>query len=247
MNRLRVGNFTSSEIGKLMKKSKSGGFGAPALTYIEEKNMERRLGRSLGNDQSSKPTTWGTFMETRVFSMLGDDYKACSTETITHPGIPFWSGSADGHKDNKETVFEVKCPMTLKSFCHLVQPLYDGLKTISAMDKIRELHDKGDEYYWQIVSNAVLAGSKYGELVVYCPYQSELDEIRTQSLMSDAGWIVGADDKELPYLIDNGYYKNLNKIRFEIPEEDKSLLTNTVLEAGKLLQKQYDQDKIPGR
>jgi hypothetical protein len=48
-------------------------------------------------------------------------------------------------------------------------------------------------------------------------------------------WLSMAKDDELPYLQDDGYYKNINIIRFEVPEADKLLLTKRVLEAGKYL------------
>jgi hypothetical protein len=51
-------------------------------------------------------------------------------------------------------------------------------------------------------------------------------------------WVDYASDDELPYLIDGGYYKNLNIIRFEIPEADKKLLTGCVLKGGEMLLKE---------
>ena len=48
-------------------------------------------------------------------------------------------------------------------------------------------------------------------------------------------WINWAEDKELPYLLDGGHYKNLNIIRFEVSQEDKDRLTIAVLNASKLL------------
>ena len=68
---MRIGNFTSSEIFNLMANGKKEGeLGAPALTYIKECNMERRLGRQLENDQNARPTSWGNLCEGYVFSML---------------------------------------------------------------------------------------------------------------------------------------------------------------------------------
>src|ERR1035437_692570 len=95
-NKLRHGNFTSSEIFTLMTVDNSGNnFGAPALKYIKEKNLERKLNRSLTIDKKTRPTTWGKFMEQRVHSMLSLSYEHNSQETIVHPEIKFWSGSPD--------------------------------------------------------------------------------------------------------------------------------------------------------
>lgn len=240
----RTGNFTSSEIVALTKKDKSGkGFGAPAITYIEECNMERRLGRSLTEDISAKPLTWGKLLEGRAFEMLGLEYTLCSQETITHPNIPYWAGSRDGGKDTpKRTVVDIKCPITLKSFCQLVDAGLAG-----GMAQIREDHKDGEKYYWQIVSNAILweqvegIPCDRGELIVYMPFKSELPEIRmmAQSVppdqLSKHYWISMSGDDDLPFIKDNGYYGNVNVIGFDIPKADKDALTANVLKAGEML------------
>ena len=234
----RNGNFTSSEIGKLMKLDRKGeGFGAPALTYIEEKRMERDFDLSLNGDASGRPAVWGQFVEKRVFDLLGIRYKECSQETIKHPTIEYWSGSPDGEltEDSIQVVCDIKCPFTRKSFHVLATGCVKG-----SIQFIRDNHDSGDLYYWQIVSNAILTGATHGELIVYMPYQSELAEIReaTQNYLGDqnkVAWINWASDDELPYLKDGGKFKNLNVLRFEIPQADKDLLTEKVIAAGKLL------------
>lgn len=240
-NTFRIGNFTSSEIACLTKVSKDRkSFGAPALTYVDEKNMERRLGRSLSDELNARALTWGKLLETRTFDLLGLEYSLISKETIGHPTINYWSGSPDGIKE-EDTVIDIKCPITLKSFCQLVDPIYNGLTGIDAMNAIREDHKDGDKFYWQLVSNAILTGSTHAELIVYVPYLSELQEIRQMAQMVDTEmlskhyWIAMATEGELPYLNDAGYYKNLNVIRFEVPQADKDLLTDCVTRAGEML------------
>lgn len=231
----RVGNFTSSEIVRLMSNGKAkGSFGVPYYSYIEEKKMERRLGRSLSDDIFSRPTSWGDLCEGRVFDLLADGYKFCSKVTLVHPTINCWVGTPDA--TNLETVVDVKCPKTLKSFCILV----DAWKN-NGITGIRDKHDDGDKFYWQLVSNAILTKSKYGELVVYAPYQSELSAIRELASNFDGDkqtrflWIASAFDDELPFVKDGGYYKNLNVMRFEIPLADKMALHSRVEEAAKEL------------
>lgn len=238
----RIGNFTSSEIVALTKKAKNGkDLGAPALTYIEETNMERRLGRSLTDEVVAKAFTWGHLLEGRVFDLLGLEYSLTSTETKLHPTIPYWAGSKDGDKDHGRTIMDIKCPITLKSFCQLVQPLYDGLQGIAAISAIRDNHKDGEKYYWQLVSNSILDNSQFAELIVYMPYRSELEDIRQMaqsvegSEMSKHYWIAMANEDELPHLLDDGYYKNINIIRFEVPEADKNFLTECVKTAGSML------------
>ena len=73
------------------------------------------------------------------------------------------------------------------------------------------------------------------------PYLSELPTVRMMAnnvpldQQSKHYWIAFGNDDELPHLLDGGYYKNLNTIRFEVPEEDKRYLTQKVQDAGKLL------------
>jgi hypothetical protein len=236
----RVGNFTSSGIGALMNSG-------TMATYIEEKNYERRLGRSLNSIVSAKPLSWGNLLEVRAFELLGLEYSLISKETIVHPEFNYWSGSPDGNKPN--TVMDIKCPITLKSFCTFVECItmietspgvweVDGLRSIK---KIREKHKDGEKYYWQLVSNSILRGVEYAELIVYCPYKSELSEIREscEEYLGDpkeVNWIAYANDEDLPYILDGGYYKNINVIRFKVPEVDKIALTTKVkLGALKLL------------
>lgn len=245
-NKSRIGNFTSSEIAALMTSSKDGkSFGKPALTYIEETNMERRLGRSVTEESTARPLMWGKLNEKRVFEMLGLEYTLCSQETIVHPEIKCWSGSPDGEKfDEGKTVIDFKCPIALKSFCQLVDPVLNDkgevIHKALTIEAVRENHREGEKYYWQLVSNAILTGAKYAELIVYVPYQSELQNIRDYAANLDGDqrgyyWLSGATDDELPYLIEGGQYKNINIIRFEIPEVDKRALTGRVRVASEKL------------
>jgi hypothetical protein len=200
--------------------------------------MERLLGRSLSDETNARPLTWGKIVEGRVFELLGLEYSLSSSETDPHPTIEYWSGSKDGKKEGVEggCIIEIKCPITLKSFCQLVQPLYQGLTGSAAMDSIRENHKDGEKYYWQCVSNAVINNTKHAELIVYMPYFSELVEIKKMADgIPNAYFITMGGDDELPYLIDGGYYKNLNIISFEVPQSDKEALTANVLKAGKML------------
>lgn len=243
LNKKRIGNFTSSDIHKLTTVARNGkDFGKPALTYIKKKNQERRLGRSISVEANAKPLTWGNLLEGRAFGLMSLDYTLNSTETIVHQTIDYWSGSPDGFKyDESKTVIDFKAPITLDSFCDLVDPLYAGLTGMDAMNAIRENHDCGEAYYQQLVSNAILTNSQFCELIVYVPYLSELPVIREMAQMVESDmlgkhyWIAMATENELPYLVDGGYYKNLNIIRFPVSEEDKTLLTECVLRAGAML------------
>lgn len=269
----RNGNFTSSEIVALLstvsrpmtdeelkdhlknfpkskKKNIDSWPGRAAITYINQCNMERKLGRALDNDVDSRPTNWGKFVEPLLFSMLSEDYTYNSSETLVHPEIDCWLGTPDGFKRSQiKTVVEAKCPFTLESFCKLVNPLYEGMEGIDAMNAIRNgykdknglfqsPHQDGDKYYWQTVSNACIEGCDYADFIVYCPYESELSVIQSVAVQSGdptAYFIANSQKKSLPYLPDDGFYRNINIISFKIPQSDKDLLIETVKKAKKYL------------
>lgn len=253
---MRNGNFNSSEIVALLsmgsrdmteeelydykknfpksrKKTIESWPGTAAKTFIEECNMERRLGRSLMSDTNSKPTSWGSLCENHVFALLGLEYSTISKQTITHPDYAFWVGTPDSICYGQEnTVVDIKCPFTLKSFCQFVDSWERG-----GITAIRETHNDGEKYYWQIVSNACLTGCNWGELIIYAPYQSELIPIQKLAEFTDGKtrWVFYTNDNELPWIPENGHYKNINKFRFPIPEEDKKALEERVKIAGEKL------------
>jgi hypothetical protein len=242
LSAIRNGNFTSSEIYRLMAKGKAkDSIGKPFFEYIEECNMERRLGRAIDIEVDARPTTWGKLVEKRGFEMIDINYTLCSSETLSHPTIDFWKGSPDATKKTPEhkIVADLKCPLSLKSFCQLVDPYKEDGKIIHealTIEAVRENHKDGEKFYWQLVSNGIITGSDRGELIVYCPYKSELEEIR---MLADGNpsyyWIWSSSDEQLPYLIEGGHYKNVNVIAFDIPKEDKDFLTERVILGGELL------------
>ena len=235
-NSRRVGNFTSSEIFALCSNGKkTGEYGKPFYTYVEEKVFERRMLRSLDTEVNARALTWGKWIETRVFDLLGLEYTLCSQDTIVHPTIDAWSGSPDGIKhDEGQTVIDIKSPLTLKSFCQLSE--------CKTPEELRENHKDGDKYYWQLVSNAILTNSKWAELIVYCPFLDELKDIKQECedcedslIKKHLYWIVNAEDAELPYLLREGQYNNIHIIRWEVPQVDKELLKVRVEAATKIL------------
>jgi len=238
---LRHGNFTSSEIFNLMKVDKTGkSFGKPAITYINETNWERKLGRSITEDVDARPLAWGKLLEKHVFQLLGTDYKLISAETILHPKYDYWAGSPDGERygKNGKSVIDIKCPKTLKSFCQMV----DCLESDDPIGALIENHKDGEKYFYQLVSNAILLDVDHAELVIYMPYKSELEDVRetARNWEDDVEqkkfyWIHQATDEELPYLNDGGYYKNINGISFTVTDEMKAQLTSNVVKASDLL------------
>ena len=226
----RVGRFTSSEIWKLTKKDRTGkGFGSPALTYIQEKKYERKLGRSLSTEVDARPLTWGKLNEAKAFELLGIEYQLVSDKTITHKDYPdYWSGSPDAVKDG--VVIDLKCPYTLKSFCQLYEA--------NTKELLINETQNGEAYYWQLVSNAILTGVDKAELIIYCPYEEELETIKQEADLYGYKWIANANNEQLPYLICNSIlndYNNIKVIDLDIPQEDKDFLSECVVKAIDLL------------
>lgn len=250
-NKPRIGNPTSSGIVALMSNGvKAGSLGKPFHTYIKKKNWERKLGRSIEKEANPKILTWGSLCEIKVNNdILGIEYKLCSSDTLIHPEIDCWAGSPDGLKfDEGGTVIDIKCPYTLESFCEAVDCIemveVNGVWQVAGSKSVfnlRKNHDDGEKYYWQLVSNACITKSRFAELVIYMPFQFELESIRTLASNYDGpdqakyAWVAFASDSELPHLNNGGFYSNKYIIRFEVPQADKDALTARVIEASKLL------------
>jgi hypothetical protein len=227
----RIGRFTSSSIHYLMKNGRGGKPSVATQTYLEEKVMERRLGRPLNADLSSRPTTWGHLVEKHLYSTLDPfEYEYCSSETILHPTIDTWAGTPDFL--TKERVVDGKCPFTLKAFCQLAD--------IAISQDLEKLKATKPEYYWQLVSNSILTERKQAELISYCPYQSELKAIREiceneEDNQTKLQWLYFSEDEDLPYLIEGNFYKNKYSFVFDVPKEDMDALTEAVVVASNLL------------
>ena len=223
----RVGNFTSSSIHLLMSDGKAKGtLGKPALTYIQDKNIELKLGRNLQKERSSRPTSFGKLVEARVFNLLSTEYTLCSDHRFYHPLYSRWNGCPDMLTEN--IVCDIKVPFNIKIFTQKAD--------IMIANDVEALKKEFPENYWQLVSNSILTGKPIAELIIYCPYLRELIEIKEdlpnyEGNMNDVAWINWAEDEELPYLIEGNYYKNLYKMEWEVSAEDKDALTDRVKRA----------------
>ena len=234
----RVGTFSSSKISKLMKMSTGGkGLGIPALTYIEEKRLEKKLGRQLEKETNSHSATWGRFVQHRVTDLLlPKDCKPTKDIRRAHPTIDNWTGAEDYLKWSPEAgerydiAGEIKC-FELKNFCKTHDAASAGFK---------DLKEECPEVAWQLVSHAILCGVKKVELTLYVPYKRELDAIRTEAGQGDQPYeiqrIQYKKDEELPYLIEGTHYPNLSSFLFDITDDDIALLTSRVELANKMLQ-----------
>jgi hypothetical protein len=258
----RYGKFTSSKIAALVKqgkvkmtaeelsafkiqnpksliKTKPGGFQAPGLTYIQEKQIEQRLGSTLEGEAYSRAMAWGNFMERIVqHNLIKQDlgYKLCSDSTKVHDSKEFidWSGTSDVeyYKGSKLVrIAEIKCyqkkKFALYTDCILKQDI-EALKTDFPYE------------YWQIVSNCILNKVTTGEAISFMPFESEAEFIKNEASLYEGSdmwkyrFIFEEDITNLPFLKDGGYYNNINQFIFDVPKEDIKHLTSQVKEAIKL-------------
>lgn len=231
-NKARIGSFTSSEIWKLTKSGRGiHGFGAAALTYIEEKQIELRLGRSISIEAHSQAMAWGKFMEMWVFALMGMEYEITSYDTDVHPTIKHWAGSKDLiQRDVK--ISDIKCYYP-KKFVQYT----DALLTKDPF----VIRQNFESEYWQLVSNAIINQVDHAEAITFMPYEKDLVEIREMAsdFQGDDQWkyrfIYENNKSALPYLPNGCKYKDLNKFCFEVPQEDKDFLTERVELAISLL------------
>lgn len=230
-NKERNASVTSSKSHVLMAKGKGlHGFSVPALTYIEERKIERKLGRSCSTDNPNKTMLWGLFMEMRVYELIGGEefsgYRKESTTSIVHPKYKHWAGSPDLVGDDK--IGDIKC----------YQPKNFALFTDMLMQKdVALFKDEFPEEYWQLISNAAISGVKKAEAISYMPYESELDKIKEMAdyLEGEDQWkykfisdAISYNRDSIAYLPDGGYYKNLNRFEFIVPPGDIKLLEERV-------------------
>jgi hypothetical protein len=232
----RIAHFTSSNIYKLMTKGKGqNGFGAPAITYIEEVILEKKLNRSISPDTYSRDMAWGTLLETWVSKILikeDEKYELLSETTIEHPTIKYWSGSTDMVLLGKK-IGEIKCYQP-KNFSKYAEALMKC--------DTNYLKENFAKEYWQLVSNAIINQVPIAEAILYMPYASELVEIADFAADYEGPdqwkyrFIAESDKSALAYLPDEGtVFKNLNRFEFEVPSGDKDILTEQVLLAGTML------------
>lgn len=233
-NIVRNGNFSSSNVWKLTKEGKkTGTFGEKALTYIKEKKYERKLKRSINTDAQTRPTLWGTFLEGRVHSLLGLAYEHVNDVTLVHSKYNYWVGSPDFLKRKTKVVCDSKCPQP-KAFCELIENCSQGVEVFKK---------EHEDYYWQLVSNAIITESEYIELIVYMPYESELEEIRAEAENFDGldqykyRFIAESSKHQLAYLPNDSDYKNLNVFRFPLIKEDAEFLEQKIILAYAELEK----------
>jgi hypothetical protein len=239
LDEIRNGKFTSSEISALLSNGKKDGeVGAPFKTYVKQTNQERKLRRGLETSNDGRAQKWGSFVEAWLMfespEVIGFEYTLSPKCTLPHPDYPdCWVGSRDGLNNNTNAIIDLKCPFTLGSFCD-----FADCETIA---DVRKNTKSGEDYYWQLVSNACIHGTNKAELIVFVPTLDQLKNIIQYAIHGDHPaeidcYFIGmSQPEELPYIPENSLYNNKLVFPFEIPESDIQLLTSRVKLASGML------------
>ena len=262
----RIGRFTSSVIGDLVKfgsvpmtpeelrefkkenpksgkKNKAAGFSDSGKTLIKKVFAERIMGRSLSTEINTRDTLWGRLMENLIAEVLDVEYEISTTSTVLHRKYGnFWSGTPDAFVE-RILAAEFKC-FKPKNYFALSQAL-------RSKDVLR-VRPEFPKEYWQVVSNSIIMGVPYAELVSFMPYKSELkriikivantDFLKNNKLREgDFLWFNESNIETMAYLPDSSDYPNINRFKFEVPQEDKIFLTKRVLEAEEEVKKLIKQ------
>jgi len=249
-------------------------------TYIKKKRYEYYLKQKLESDVDTFNFAWGKVAEVIAHKLLSADYRFQSENTIPHPSILGWVGTPDGERFKeilrkliKISVTDIKCPATRLAFMDLIVELYeyDGEKSVpknivemkkgifaalvedtdnKIMQIIRNTASDGDKYYWQILSNACIEDTPYGELIAYCPYFENLQTIIDYNINLKIPYnpIIYKKPEEMPHILKESGLLELNIIRFKVSEKDKQFLSMRARMATEIIaMSSKDYNELIGR
>lgn len=178
--RARLGTITGSQVGLLMKssRSKSELFGDTAKSYIYSVAAERDMNPVIVNDDelfeeylkqvdiSSKAMRWGNEQEENARAL----YEKIAGRHIVevgsckHPTIENFASSPDGFFYDENTgekgCLEIKCPS---------QAVFMRYK--DEVEGNSTLLTAKSEYFFQCQSHMMVTGAQWCDFVVYCPFQ----------------------------------------------------------------------------
>ena len=168
----RLGHFTGSQVGRLMKNGRGGDLSADAYTYISEIVSERLINPVvLDVDEltdeyieatavTSRAMAWGIDNElnaVKVYEKL-TAYKVTSCGALQHETIHCFWDSPDGLLLEQDGTIEVKCPQVRQHAVFL------GVQTAE------ELKAENPVYYWQCLSHTAVTGASFCDFISYNPF-----------------------------------------------------------------------------
>ena len=176
--RSRLGCFTGSKIGDLMKsgKKKEQIFGDTAMTYIYKVASERMLNPIFVEDDTifsdyveqqqvySKAILWGQEHEDDAKDLMlkkNPEWELADVSSCKHDTIPHFAASPDAivYDRNRLMTVEIKCPQPSTFAKYLVQ-----IKDNESLKKTEP------NYYYQMMAEMACTNSEGGLFVAYCPW-----------------------------------------------------------------------------
>lgn len=177
--RKRLGNFTGSQVGLLMKKGRTDYFSDTAKTYIYQVASERDMNPEIVNDDvefekylhqvciNTKSMQWGTDQEKNARELYEriTGRHIVETGSYKHPTVEHFASSPDGYYYDEETgekgCLEIKCPIQ-STFMKYRSEIYDN----------KSLLDTKFEYFYQCMAHMMCTGAQWTDFVVYNPFQN---------------------------------------------------------------------------
>lgn len=176
--RKRLGSFTGSKIGDLMKsgKKKEQVFGDTALSYIYQIAAERMLNPVFVDDDelfsdyveqmqiTSKAIRWGQEQEDNAKDLLlrkNPGWELAEVSSCKHDTIPYFAASPDAiiYDREKMMIAEIKCPNP-NTYIKYLSEIRDN-DTLKAVKP---------EYYYQMQAEMDCTNAEGGVFVAYCPW-----------------------------------------------------------------------------
>ena len=177
-HRLRIGSFTGSKIGDLMKsgRKKEQIFGDVATNYIYKVAAERMLNPVFVNDDElfgqyieqqqvySKAIIWGQEQEDNAKDLLmkkNPEWELADVSSCAHDTIPHFAASPDAiiYDRKKLMVGEIKCPNPNTFVRYLVE-----IKDAESLKKVQP------DYFYQMQAEMAWTNAESGIFVAYCPW-----------------------------------------------------------------------------
>lgn len=174
--RVRLGKFTGSQVGRLMKKGrgKDAEWSADAITYIKKRVAERMLNPSvvmlddlfeeylLQHTPTSKAMAWGNEQEMNARGI----YAKTTSRKVTSCGAievsPYFASSPDGLCIQDNGTLEIKCPDNDTHTLYLID-----------VHSAEDLKAVRPEYYWQCISHMMVTDADWCDWVSYCPFNQK--------------------------------------------------------------------------
>ena len=177
-HRLRIGSFTGSKIGDLMKsgRKKEQIFGDTATSYIYKVAAERMLNPVFVNDDElfgqyieqqqvySKAIVWGQEQEDNAKDLLmkkNPEWELADVSSCKHDTIPHFAASPDAiiYDRKKLMIAEIKCPNPNTFVRYLVE-----IKDAESLKKVQP------DYFYQMQAEMACTNAESGIFVAYCPW-----------------------------------------------------------------------------